>query len=283
MKESPIKPDYFDDIFNLRYFMNIVLNGFGYFDGVAERVTEKIREISKREGSPPHPLADDSYYKERKDQETKLANFAKQQRESGYTYLFSIAIVKLWSILEACGDDFTIILLKDRDRLMGVDAIRKLKCQIVEFISASENEQIEIIFEQLKQDIGATFKIGVGRFESMFKILGFGGTVEEVPRRGILDFAEIRNVIVHNKSLADKRVMERCPWRKLKLGEPINTTREDFDMYFDMCVWYFLKLDERWDRIVLQRPADFPETQKISEFKEEILSDINRKWESKLR
>jgi hypothetical protein len=281
MKLNPIE-NYFDDLFYLRNFVTIVLEGFGYYDGVAERVTETIRRISTSEGGTPHPLSEDSYYEKVKDHQRRLANFAKQQREHGYSYLYSLAIVKLWSIVEACTDDIIIILLKDRDRLTGIEAIRKLKCPIIEFISASENEQIEIILEQLKQDIGATLKVGVGRFESMFKVLGFGGTVEDLPRRGILDFSEIRNAIVHNKSLADKRVMARCPWRKLKLGDPINATLEDFNMYFDMCVWYFLELDGRWDRIFFRRQADFPTTKKTSDFKEEVLNDIRSKWELKL-
>ncbi len=149
-------------------------------------------------------------------------------------------------------------------------------------MSAPEDEQIEFILEQLKQELGSSFKLGVGRFESLFKILGIGGPVEDLSRRGLLDFSEIRNAIVHNKAIADRRVVERCPWRKLKLGDPIKPVREDFLMYFDICVWYMLELDGRWDRVIFKRPDNFPETLKTSEFKEEVLNDIKRKWEFKL-
>lgn len=281
MEQSPIKKTYFDDIFKLRDFITIVFEGFGYFE-IAEKVTDKIREISLEKGAPPHPLSDDSYYKNQKEHVRKLATFSKQEKESGYTYLFSMAIVKLWSILEAAADDIILNLLKDRNRLLTIEAIRKFKAPIIEFLSAPEDEQTEFFLEQLKQELGSSFKLGVGRFESLFKILGIGGPVEDLSRRGLLDFSEIRNAIVHNKAIADRRVVERCPWRKLKLGDPIKPVREDFLMYFDICVWYMLELDGRWDRVIFKRPDNFPETLKTSEFKEEVLNDIKRKWEFKL-
>ncbi len=54
MEQSPIKKTYFDDIFKLRDFITIVFEGFGYFE-IAEKVTDKIREISLEKGTPPHP------------------------------------------------------------------------------------------------------------------------------------------------------------------------------------------------------------------------------------
>ncbi len=38
-----------------------------------------------------------------------------------------MAIVKLWSILEAAADDIILNLLKDRNRLLTIEAIRKFK------------------------------------------------------------------------------------------------------------------------------------------------------------
>ena len=55
----------------------------------------------------------------------------------------------------------------------------------------------------------------------------------------------IRNVIVHRASLADRRLVQNCPWLGLKLGDKVLVTHQSLGAYGEALAKYVLTILER--------------------------------------
>lgn len=248
-------------ISELDTFISLALEGFGYVT-VAPEVTDTMRRL----------FSDDDYEAKMEHYE-KLATFSEDQISKGFPYLFSIACVRLWTILEACVDEVLFHLINDPRCISESRIIKNLKGPLLEFANASDNEKAEFLKDRLNQELASSLKIGVGRFEDPLKAVGFGGSVADPIRRVLLELSEIRNVIVHKNGLVDKRLVERCPWMSVKVGEKIVVTLSDYPIYANSCFWYIVELADRWKRLY---PSSLPD---IEDWENRSIS-IHKKIES---
>ena len=174
--------------------------------------------------------------------------FARAEAERGFPYLFSLAAIKIWTLLECLVDDIVLECLKDLPRCTNIDLIRSLKGPLVEFINAAPDDQAEYLANELKLAVRANLSPGVGRFENVLNPVGMGGPVDDGVRRVLLEIGEVRNIFVHRNGIADRRFVNACPWLKVKLGEPVNLSHEDFHLYHIAATSYVIELDLRFGR-----------------------------------
>ncbi|MBU2490967.1 MAG: hypothetical protein KKA60_16405 [Proteobacteria bacterium] len=99
---------------------------------------------------------------------------------------------------------------------------------------------------------------------SVFDELGFSGNMPPNIRQIMFELAEIRNIIVHKAGRADKRFLEKCPWIKCKLYEPIIVIQKDMNRYISAAFWYLIELDQRWQE-KFDKKQGSPSARKLQE------------------
>lgn len=193
----------------------------------------------------PDPFPTPESYETAKQHAERLQQLASEEEQKGFPYLFGLATVRLWSILEAMVDEIAVEYLKDPGSCEDVDLIRSLKGPLVDFVNAAPDEQAEFLANELKLAVKAALKPGVGRFEAILEPLGIGGGVDENVRRAFIELSQLRNAIVHCGGVADKRFVEACRWLGYAVGQRLRPTRLDFRIYELAVMWYIAEISAR--------------------------------------
>ena len=254
---GPVAP-YLEAILDLNLFIEIVFQGFG-FGSTAEFWTDFERRSAKRY-KKDEPILDDDYYAQRKERAKGLAEYAREQSETDFSYVYQISSIQLWSLVEACIDDLVVLLLRDEKTLKNSELLHKLKGALIPFTRASKEEQVEIIKHQLIQELAAPLKPGIARYESLLSTLGLSGSVPASVRKGLLELAEVRNVIIHKNARADGRIIETCPWLGLTHGQTLILKNDDFQLYSVASSHYLVSVGERWRNRYPMQCKDWEDT-----------------------
>lgn len=172
----------------------------------------------------------------------EVEDFARKQKEDGFPYLYSLALVRLWGILEAMVDDIVVDFMRRPDECKDKDLFYSLKGPLLEFATASPEQQADFLTERLKDVVKAGLQPGVGRFEAMLDPIGLGGGIDPNVRRVLFELCQVINAIVHKGGLADRRFVEACPWLNLKRNEKLKVDGIDFLLYILSAHYYVLEL-----------------------------------------
>jgi uncharacterized protein YutE (UPF0331/DUF86 family) len=218
-------------------------------------------------------FSSEEYYKKAKKQAEEEEAFGREQESKGFTYLYALASIKLWSILEAMVDDLALDGVQHPDRCGDPKLLTSLKGPLLEFLKSSDDERAEFLVGQLKQTLRASTHKGIGRFETILSAVGLDGGVPEEVRRAILELAEVRNVIVHRRGIADGRFVSSCPWYGVGPGEELLVTDKHYRAYELGILLYSLEIDLR----LRHRDSFHPEmSSKVVELKGELLDDLRK-------
>jgi hypothetical protein len=230
----------------LELFVELAVSGL-HAATKATRHVEQRREVA-RVTNREDPFADEHAYRRAKSHAEEVECFATSEHVRGFPYLFTLALVKLWSVVEASVDDLLIAALSSPEKWRDFSLVRELKGPLVEFAGAPPSQQVELLASELKLAVKSDLKPGAGKFEAMLKPVELGGGVPDEIRRTLLEMAEVRNGVVHRAGLADQRLVSSCPWLALKTGDEIRISQLDLDMYMSASHWYGLALTDRWQR-----------------------------------
>jgi hypothetical protein len=203
----------------------------------------------------------------------KVEAFSQKQKCDGFTYLFSLAIVRLWGILEATIDDLAIDFLSKPDVCKEKNLIYNLKGPLLEFARASAEQQADYLCEKLKESVNARLKQGIGRFEAILEPIGLGGNIDDVARRILFELGQVRNIIIHKAALADRRFVESCPWLNIKAGMLLKINLHDFILY-KVAAYYYLFL-------ILIRTIElsgYKISENIKKIRGEFEKDVGKLW-----
>ncbi|MFA5978170.1 MAG: hypothetical protein WC818_07940 [Pseudomonas sp.] len=212
-----------------------------------------------------------------KEHAAKISEFAESQRKDGLPYLYSLCAVRLWALTEAMVDELVVHSLLTPSDLFDHSILAKLKGPLIEFRSASPDEQAEFLAETLKQLVDAPLKLGVGKFEALLAPVGLGGEIQEDVRKTLYELSQIRNIIVHKSGKADRRILEACPWLNFKKGETINVTFEMFERYRVATYWYIVAVRGRIDaRDGIKNPVNLTQILKMIEEKLQASSNSSK-------
>lgn len=205
-----------------------------------------------------------------------LEAFANTQLQSGFAYLYTIAVVRLWSIIETAVEDLVLDIIGRVSSAALPEKLRTLRGPLLEFSEASKDDQAAFLIDLLKHELKVALKPGVGKLELLLDSVGYGGPVDATVRRWLLELSQVRNVLVHREGRADRRFIEACPWFGAIRGETIHVARDDFDRYLFSVYWYFGELFRRCVPIYVTEPEVAERCYK----KIEVSQD---EWLSKLR
>lgn len=173
-----------------------------------------------------------------------LEDYVKTQHPDFYD-LHSLVSIKLWSILEAFVRDVCCFLIETVPSVRNRDALQKLKAPIIQFLQSSSQEQADFLYETIETSCSASLKPGVGRFEAVLSDLGYGGPVHDRVRAELYHLSRLRNCIVHNDGLVDKKLISACPQWKGTEGTRVGITAKMSQLHLFSVGWYMLEVMRR--------------------------------------
>lgn len=172
----------------------------------------------------------------------KMAELAKKECGSGFPLLHAQLLVALWGAVEAAIEDMLVGILLNEPEVLKNDAFAKIKIPLAEFELLDKDERMRVLVEDIGRGPGA---LGVDAFETLLARFDLTGNVEEGDKKTIWEMHHLRNVIVHRSSLADRRLIQSCPWLNLKIGDKITVTHEALFRYGKKLVEYVLAVAYR--------------------------------------
>lgn len=202
-----------------------------------------------------------------------LYKFAARQAKEDYPYLFSLVTVRLWAMVESAAREVLVEASKTPLELPNPAALEKLKAPIAPFVGANLEVQAELVADIIWQDVKGTFT-GLGRTEAALVRLGLGGPPHAVIKEILLELSEVRHCVVHRGALADRRLLENCPWLAGKPGDFLPATLGRFWLYRTATYWYVMDLARRWSRWRKVQPI----VQMADELEIVVLEELIPNW-----
>ena len=102
---------------------------------------------------------------------------AERQRKTGFGYLYQLAVVRLWSALEATMMDLCLARLGHDGYWNSARALGGIKVDLGFFLPKPIDEQIAFILENSATRDAARKDPGAARFEAILNALELGGAV----------------------------------------------------------------------------------------------------------
>lgn len=260
-----------DELSHLGRFVNICARALEQSTRAVE-IVELYQRIAKFRDDASSLMTEKDLIKAKKEAgEVEL--FARKQKEDGFPYLYSLALVRLWGILEAMVDDIVVDFMRRPAQCKDKDFFYSMKGPLLEFATASPEQQADLLTERLKDAVQAGLKLGVGRFEAMLEPIGLGGGIDPDIRRVLFELSQVRNAIVHKAGVADRRFVESCPWMNLKRGERLKVNGGDFHLYMVSAYYYALVL-----RLRTLQLSGCEKTQELKDVISETAVIISQLW-----
>ena len=111
--------------------------------------------------------------------------------------------------------------------------------------SLPHEDRPSYLLDLLEQEVASGLKLGVGRFESLLDIFGLSGAVPNFVRRYLFELSQVRNVLVHRRGIADRRLVDQCPWLKLQIGDRVVVRHEQMARYMTAGLAYAMTILQR--------------------------------------
>ena len=121
----------------------------------------------------------------------------------------------------------------------------RLKVKLGEYEALTVEERAFYVVGLFEREVGVPLKSGVGRFESLLELIGLGGPVPEQIKRTMFELSQVRNLLVHQRGIVDRRFLEHCPWFTLSLGDSVIINHQQFAIYEQAVFAYTSELVQR--------------------------------------
>jgi len=224
--------DFLDQTERLGQLLNLSMKGISMLRGVP-KIVQVLAKVEQDFGEEAHGRLESA---------KKEAELAHREINDGFPLLHAQTTIMLWSALEAAIRLFIVRWLQNYKQAMEVEAIQKLRVRIGEYERLEGEERFFYIIDRLEQELSAPLKTGITRFELLLEPFGLSGPVDEDVSRNLFELNQIRNILVHRSGFADRRLVDSCPWMKLRVGEQVKVNHEMTARYFHSVMKYALDL-----------------------------------------
>jgi len=158
----------------------------------------------------------------------RQADLAKRELENGFRLLHAQALTSLWSGLEVYVENLLAAWLHNEPSARDTDAVRKVRIRLWEYDTMDTAERSLYTIQLLQKEVTGPLTVGVTGFEAQLQLFGLADEVEAELRREIFEASHVRNVLVHRRGVADRRLIQSCPWLGLELGQQVPVGHEEF-------------------------------------------------------
>ncbi|PKO01992.1 MAG: hypothetical protein CVU43_10140 [Chloroflexi bacterium HGW-Chloroflexi-5] len=261
--------DPIDEIERLHKFAEVSLTGLNVC-GQAKQSVELNKRIDKVLKRPSRYSSQEQYDEEVKNAEN-LESFVSEEKKTGFDFLFSLLILRLWTILETYIDDLIFDLLDDQTYFLTNKEVQSIKVPLAYYQGLSLSEQKWFIISEIKNILKSDMGPGVNHFEPLLRLFDLQGNINEDVKKVIYEFSQIRNLIAHKNGMVDQTFIKKCPKFSKKIGEKIYMTNELFHLYKITLIWYLLDIEIRIGRVKGMEKERLCE---LEGFKKDLIGDI---------
>jgi len=187
----------------------------------------------------------EKYGEERLEQAKREAALAQSEVDNGFPILHAQTTISLWSSLESLVRTFLAAWLANIPDAKSCEELKKVKVRLGEYESLTSDDRYFYLLDLLEDSMGTRRRPGVGRFEELFNAFGLSSKVEENISKDLFELYHIRNVLVHRRGIADRKIIEICPWLNLSVGQHLNITHQSYKRYNKSIGEYVLELIQR--------------------------------------
>ena len=228
---------FLDYVENLEVTLRLSIRGIS----MIRAIPKAVEALAKIDTALEETNKKKSYAKKLK-QAKADGELAQKEVDNGFPILHAQAVIALWGILESQTRSFLAAWLANEPKALFVSQVQKLRIQLGDYESLSQDERPYYILDLLERDVQAPLKQGINRFESLLAIFGLGGEVNETIGKDLFEMHQIRNVLVHRQGIADKRLVLACPWLKISIGDIIVVSHKDYERYSHAALCYVVEL-----------------------------------------
>ena len=166
------------------------------------------------------------------------ARFAHAEAANDFPFLHGQLVISTWSALESTITDFLVLWLMHRPEALEAQPFSKLKITLSEFERRNKEERMRLLLDDLERSLRMESKTGVARFEGLLGAVGLSGPVDEQVGRNLHEMFQVRNVIAHRSSIADRHFIQQCPWVSYAPGDRIMVSGEAWTRYRESAIAY---------------------------------------------
>jgi hypothetical protein len=227
------------ELVDLSLFLQICAHGISTATKAqdAVRLNARIKRALGEPAEDPEP--------EDLERAAEFERVATEHQNLGFTFLFGLGVIKLWSLAETTVDSIVASRLVDPCCWGDHDQLKILEGPLVDFARLSPSEQASFLAHSLREAVKAKFQKGVGRFEAVLNPVGLGGSIDKDVKRLILELQQVRHICVHNAGCADGQFLKECPWIDLQPGNKVLLTEDRFYSYALALKWYLVEIAQR--------------------------------------
>lgn len=236
-----------DDQERLTDLVYLATRGIAQLQNMAE-----VNAFLQRTANTPEPAEEAARKRALAERVTALAT---KEVSEGFPLLYAQAAVSRWSALEVLVRDLVAATLAKRLDLLCKEPISRLRVRVGEYEALTGDERSAYLVELLEQELQATFKLGIGRFECLLASVGLAGAVPEAIRRELFELSQVRNVLVHRRGIADKKFVERCPWLSHAVGTEVRVSHASLGRSYIAAVAYVLVIHQRLKVLFGEAPS----------------------------
>ena len=175
----------------------------------------------------------------------RLAKLAHRESSTGFPLIHAQATVSLWGALEDLIRTFVASWLRQVPAVLVNPPLSTIKVEVGDYEKLSPEEKGLFLADALDREVRGPLAHGVTRFEALLKPLGLSGSVPDSLKKDIFELGQVRHLIAHRRGIADRKLMNACPWLNITLGSPFVVSHADFARYYGAVHDYALELTFR--------------------------------------
>ena len=159
------------------------------------------------------------------------AEFAEKEIKNGFPLLNAHALVGLWGAIDSAVEDALVGTLMHEPDLLRSEAFARLRIPLAEFETLERDERMRLLVQELRRGQPPDQAQGVEALERLLSHIGLSGDVSPKTKKAMWEMQNVRNVIVHRGSIADRRLIKHCPWLGLKVGDEVKVPHTAIHKY----------------------------------------------------
>lgn len=162
------------------------------------------------------------------EQATEDAEFTSKEKDQGFPLLHAHTLVGVWAALESGIEDTLVGILCNEPAVLRTPALAKIQIPLSRYQELDDEERMRFLLSKLQQDQASGSIQGVNLFENLLSVFNLSGPVNSSTSEAMWKMSNLRNIVVHRDSRADRRFVENCPAMNLKIGDRVIIDHDTF-------------------------------------------------------
>ena len=200
-------------------------------------VLRAMPDVHKALATPQQPLD-----RKKLEEVSRDANLAQSELDKECSTLSTFGTLALWSWFESFMLDFVALWIEKRPKTIAEGYTARVRIDLVELSRLNVRDRARLIVDELDKTTSGESRLGAGRFEKLLEPIGFNVTLDAEFKKTFLEFQQVRNCIAHRFGVVDQKLAHRCPWLKVRVGDDLALTLDQFTAYSIAVQEYILEL-----------------------------------------